>query len=497
VVAVIGDGALTGGLAYEGLNNAGIQKTNLLVILNDNNMAIDPNVGAMKEYLTDITTSKTYNRFKNDVWNILGKVEKIAPSARSYVQKLEHAVKSVILKQSNLFESIGFRYFGPVDGHDVVYLSKILNDLKDIEGPKLLHILTKKGKGYKFAEQNQTKFHAPGKFDRETGEILVVNSKKPAPPRYQDVFGETILELAQENDKLVGITPAMPTGSSLNIMMKQIPSRTYDVGIAEQHAVTFAAGMATQGLKPYCTIYSTFLQRAYDQIVHDVALQKLPVVFCIDRAGLVGADGPTHHGVFDISFLRHIPNIIISAPMNEAQMRDLMFTASLYSGGPFAIRYPRGKGVMSEWKNKMKEIPVGTGRQLSNGDDIAILSIGHPGNFVARAIKKLASDGINISHYDMRFVKPLDEQLLHKICKKYKHIVTVEDGTIIGGFGSAVIEFINKAGYHLPVTTLGIPDNFVGQASPEELYKECGIDSESIYRKVRTKIRPYVLFSAG
>jgi 1-deoxy-D-xylulose-5-phosphate synthase len=497
VVAVIGDGSMTGGLAFEGLNNAGIENTDLLVILNDNNIAIDPNVGALKVYLTDIVTSKTYNKFKSEIWHLLGKINKIAPHAREYAQKLENGLKSVLLRQSNLFEALNFRYFGPVDGHDVVYLAKIIEDLKVIQGPKLLHILTKKGKGFKQAELNQTTFHSPGRFDRKTGEILKTNTEIPQPPLYQDVFGHTILDLARENEKIVAITPAMPSGCSLKIMMDALPERTFDVGIAEQHAVTFSAGLASQGLIPFCNIYSTFMQRAYDQVIHDVALQNLHVVFCLDRGGLVGSDGPTHHGVFDLAYMRSIPNMIIAAPMNEEELRNMMYTAQLHNHGPFSIRYPRGKGVMTNWRLPYREIPIGKARELHKGFDLAILTVGHVGNFASEAIRKLDAENISVSHYDMRFVKPLDTECLHQIFGNFSHIITVEDGTIVGGFGSAIIEFMCENGYQAQVKRLGVPDKFVEQGSQKELYEECGFDAEGIYTAVKTLIKPRILHTSS
>lgn len=496
VVAVIGDGSLTGGMAFEGLNNAGSLNTNLLVVLNDNNMAIDPNVGALKEYLVDITTSKTYNRVKNDIWKLFGKINKIAPHAREYAQKLENGLKSVLLKQSNLFESLNFRYFGPVDGHDVVHMARLMEDMKRIPGPKLLHILTKKGKGFPQAEINQTKFHAPGKFNKETGEILVVKPKSPEPPLYQDVFGYTVLELAKQNEKIVGITPAMPTGCSLKIMMDEIPERTFDVGIAEQHAVTFSAGLASQGFVPFCNIYSSFAQRAYDQIIHDVALQNLNVVFCFDRGGLVGSDGATHHGVFDLAFMRSIPNMIVSAPMNEEDLRNMMYTAQLAKYGPFSIRYPRGKGVLHEWKTEMKEIVPGTSRQLSSGDDLAILSIGHLGNFAVEAVEQLKHDHIDAAHYDMRFVKPLDEKQLHAIFSKFENIITVEDGTVVGGFGSAVLEFMAAHDYSSKVKILGVADTFIEHGTQTELWRDCGIDANGIVNAAKKLIKKGILSKA-
>ena len=485
VVAVIGDGAMTAGQAFEGLNNAGIGKSDILVILNDNNIAIDPNVGALKEYLLDITTSKSYNRFKDRVWKILGVFGKLGPNARTLAAQLEAGAKSTILDKSNLFEGLNFRYFGPIDGHDVLHLTRVLEDLKRIPGPKLLHCLTVKGKGFKQAEENQITFHAPGKFDKETGEIINT-SVTDAPLTYQEVFGRTILELAELNNKITGITPAMPTGSSLNIMMKEMPERTFDVGIAEQHAVTFSAGLASQGMIPFCNIYSSFIQRAIDQIIHDVALQNLHVVFCIDRGGLVGADGATHHGFFDMAFMRSIPNMVVSAPMDEIELRNLMFTAQLEKNSfPFSIRYPRGRGVFTDWKKPFVELEIGKARQISEGNDLAILSIGHPGTDVASVVRKLAKENILISHYDMRFVAPIDTDLLHSVFKKFHYIITVEDGVLKGGFGSSVIEFMSDKGYNSEVRRLGIPDYFVEHGTQEELYRECGYDAEGIELAIR------------
>ena len=485
VVAVIGDGAMTAGQAFEGLNNAGIGKSDILVILNDNNIAIDPNVGALKEYLLDITTSKSYNRFKDRVWKILGVFGKLGPNARTLAAQLEAGAKSTILDKSNLFEGLNFRYFGPIDGHDVLHLTRVLEDLKRIPGPKLLHCLTVKGKGFKQAEENQITFHAPGKFDKETGEIINT-SVTDAPLTYQEVFGRTILELAELNNKITGITPAMPTGCSLNIMMKEMPERTFDVGIAEQHAVTFSAGLASQGMIPFCNIYSSFIQRAIDQIIHDVALQNLHVVFCIDRGGLVGADGATHHGFFDMAFMRSIPNMVVSAPMDEIELRNLMFTAQLEKNSfPFSIRYPRGRGVFTDWKKPFVELEIGKARQISEGNDLAILSIGHPGTDVASVVRKLAKENILISHYDMRFVAPIDTDLLHSVFKKFHYIITVEDGVLKGGFGSSVIEFMSDKGYNSEVRRLGIPDYFVEHGTQEELYRECGYDAEGIELAIR------------
>ena len=486
-IAVIGDGSMTAGLAFEGLNHAGIENSNILVVLNDNCMSIDPNVGALKEYLTDIATSHTYNKVKDDVWKLLGKISKFGPNAQAIASKLENAMKSVLLKQSNYFESLNFRYFGPVDGHDVIHLSKVLNDLKDIPGPKILHCLTKKGKGYEPAEKGSpTKWHAPGLFDKNTGKIIKRVSSAPEPPKYQDVFGKTIVELAKENDKIMGVTPAMPTGCSLGIMMEEMPKRAFDVGIAEQHAVTFSAGLATQGMLPFCNIYSSFMQRAYDQVIHDVAIQNLNVVFCLDRGGLVGADGPTHHGVYDMAYFRCIPNMVVSAPMNEQELRNLMYTAQLPNKGPFSIRYPRGKGVMLDWQTPFEEIPIGKGRQITKGNEAAILTIGHVGNFVQEALSKL--DTYSIAHFDMRFVKPLDENLLHQVFKNYNKIITVEDGCIQGGFGSAVIEFMVDHNYNASIKRLGIPDKYIEHGTQAELWRECEYDVQAIIENVQKLI---------
>jgi 1-deoxy-D-xylulose-5-phosphate synthase len=489
VVAVIGDGSLTGGLAFEGLNNAGFSNADILVILNDNKMAIDPNVGAMKDYLLTITTSKAYNKVKADVWNILDRIK----STRRIIQKVEYAIKSAILKHSNLFESLNFRYFGPVDGHDVMHLAKVLADLKDIPGPKLLHVVTTKGKGYKYAEENQTTFHAPGLFNVETGEILKINTDLPQPLKFQEVFGFTITELAEKNSKIVAITPAMISGSSLKYMFERFPERSFDVGIAEQHAVTFSAGLAAQGMIPFCCIYSSFLQRAFDQIIHDVAIQKLQVVFCIDRAGLVGEDGATHHGAFDIAFTRCIPGLTISAPMNEEELRNLMYTAQAENNGPFIIRYPKGQGVMTNWQKPFQKIAIGKGRALRNGNDLAILTVGVTGNFAEEACRLLSSEMIDAAHFDMRFIKPLDTELLHKVFKKHDKIITVEDGVIDGGFGSSVLEFMIDNGYHAEVVRLGVPARFVEHGSNTQLYRECGYDTQGIIETVRSLVKPKVL----
>ena len=484
VVAVIGDGAMTAGEAFEGMNNAGSSKADLLVILNDNNIAIDPNVGALKEYLIDITTSKTYNRFKDKLWNLLGKVGKLGPDARTLASQLEAGFKSTILDRSNLFEGLHFRYFGPIDGHDVLHLIKVLEDMKRIPGPKLLHCLTVKGKGFKKAEENQTIFHAPGRFDKNTGEIINL-PHQDIPPSFQQVFGETILELARLNEKIVGITPAMPTGSSLCIMMKEMPERTFDVGIAEQHAVTFSAGLATQGIIPFCNIYSSFMQRAYDQVIHDVALQNLHVVFCLDRGGIVGSDGATHHGFFDLAFMRSIPNMIVAAPMDGAELRNMMFTAQLEKiNAPFSIRYPKGCCNVADWRKPFEEIPLGKARKLSDGKEIAVLSIGRPGIDVMKVISKLAKNSVKISHWDMRFAAPLDNETLHSVFSNFKKVITVEDGILKGGFGSAVIEFMCDNMYSADVRRIGIPDYFVEQGTQEELWHECGLDEEGIEKAV-------------
>lgn len=484
-VAIIGDGALTGGMAFEALNHAGIEKSNLLVILNDNCMSIDPNVGALKEYLTDIRTSKGYNRFRDDLIAVLAKISKNGPDAYGWAKKLELSIKGTLLKNSNLFEALNFRYFGPVDGHDVNKLAKTLEDLKHIPGPKLLHVVTVKGKGYALAEKDQTKWHAPGLFDKITGEIKKSTYDKPQPPKYQDVFGHTLVELAEANKKIMGITPAMPSGSSMNIMMEAMPDRAFDVGIAEQHAVTFSAGLATQGLVPFCNIYSSFMQRAYDQVIHDVALQKLNVVFCLDRAGLVGADGPTHHGAYDIPFMRCVPNLTIAAPMNEEELRNMMYTSQMEDMGPFVIRYPRGNGVMPDWKRPFKALEIGKGRKLVDGEEVAILSFGHIGNEVSKALSTLNEEGIFPAHYDIRFVKPIDEELLHEVFKKFNKVITIEDGALPGGFGSAVIEFMSDNNYVSKVIRLGIPDDIIEHGEQKELWHIAHYDAAAVVEECR------------
>jgi len=488
VVAVIGDGAMTAGEAFEGLNNAGIAKSDLLVILNDNNIAIDPNVGALKEYLIDITTSNTYNRFRNKIWNLLGRFNKLGPNARTLASQLEAGFKSTILDKSNLFEGLNFRYFGPIDGHDILHLTSVLQDLKRIPGPKLLHCLTVKGKGLKPAEENQTAYHAPGKFDSRTG-VIIKTADQVISPTYQEVFGKSLLELARKNEKIVGITPAMTTGCSMCIVRDELPDRIYDVGIAEQHAVTFSAGLATQGTIPYCNIYSSFLQRAYDQVIHDVALQNLHVIFCIDRGGLVGTDGATHHGFFDLAFMRSIPNMIVSAPMNSLELRNLLYTAQLEKNAkPFSIRYPKGNGMVTDWQKPFEETVIGKARLISEGKDIAVLSIGHPGNFVIEAASKVASEGITITHWDMRFLSPLDTEALHSVFGKFRNIITVEDGVLKGGLGSAVIEFMCDNGYNARIRRLGIPDYFVEHGTQDELIRECGFDAGSIADVIREMV---------
>lgn len=487
-VAIIGDGAMTAGLPFEALNHAGVSNSNVLIILNDNNMSIDPNVGALKEYLTDITTSHTYNKFRDDVWKLLGKLP-YGEFQQEMASKIEAGLKGVLSKSSNLFEALGLRYFGPIDGHNVLKLVETLKDLRDLPGPKLLHIKTVKGKGYDLAEKDQTLWHAPGTFDKITGKINKKASPIPEPPKYQDVFGHTIIELAEMNPAIMGVTPAMPSGCSLKYMMEKMPDRAFDVGIAEQHAVTVSAGLATRGMRVFCNIYSSFMQRGYDMVVHDVAIQKLPVIFCLDRAGLVGDDGPTHHGAYDIPFMRCIPYMIVSAPMNEQELRNLMYTAQLEENqNPFVIRYPRGQGVMTEWRTPFEKITVGRGRMIQDGEEIAILTLGHPGNFAVQACKELATDGLRPAHFDMRFAKPLDEAMLHDIASRFTKILTVEDGTVVGGFGSAVLEFMAANGYTPEVKMLGIPDRIVEHGKPEELHRECGYDAKGIAAAVREMV---------
>jgi len=495
-VAVIGDGSMTAGMAFEAMNHAGVADADMLVILNDNGIGIDPNVGALKEYLTDITTSPTYNKVRDDVWKLMGKLPIGKSFTREMASKLEAGVKGVVSKSSNLFEALNFRYFGPIDGHNITKLVDTLKDLKNIPGPKLLHIVTVKGKGYALAEKDQTKWHAPGLFDKVTGEIYKKTITAPQPPKYQDVFGHTMIELAEMNDKIMAVTPAMPSGSSLKYMMEKMPHRAFDVGICEQHAATLSAGLATQGMRVFCNIYSSFMQRAYDQVVHDIAIQKLPVTLCLDRAGLVGDDGPTHHGCYDIPYFRCIPNMIIAAPMNEQELRNLMYTSQLETQQyPFVIRYPRGEGVMPEWRTPFEEIQIGKGRKLKDGEDIAILSLGHTGNFAQAAIRELRTQGINPAHYDMRFVKPIDEAMLHEVFAKFDKVITIEDGTIVGGFGSAVLEFMAANNYTAQVKMLGIPDKLVEHGTPKELHKECGYDTQGIADGIRKMMKDKVRVS--
>jgi len=487
VIAVIGDGAMTGGLAFEALNHGGWAKADMLVVLNDNNMSIDPNVGALKEYLTDITASHTYNKLRDELWKMLGKLDGAGQKARGIARKLEQTLTAAT-KPGMLFEALGFRYFGPIDGHDVNHLVRVLDDMKDIPGPKLLHCVTVKGKGFDLAEKDQTKWHAPGLFDKVTGEIKKTKKDTPQPPKYQDVFGHTIIELAKEDEKIMGVTPAMPSGCSLKYMIAEMPDRAFDVGIAEQHAVTFSAGMATQGLKVFCNVYSTFMQRAYDQVIHDVAIQKLPVVFCLDRGGLAGADGATHQGAYDLAYFRCIPEMVVSAPMNEAELRNLMFTASKWEKGPFSIRYPRGQGVMPEWRTSMETVEVGKGRKISDGEQVAILTIGHPGNFAVEAVKELATEGIHPAHYDMRFVKPIDGEILEEVFSRFDRVITVEDGTIIGGLGSAVLEWMADHGHDAKVVRLGVPDRYIDHGTQQELWAECGYDKDAIVQTVKDMV---------
>ena len=493
-VAIIGDGSMTAGMAFEAMNHAGVADSDVLIILNDNCMSIDPNVGALKEYLTDISTSPTYNKFRDELWDLMGKLPIGKTFTREMASKVEAGLKGMVSKSSNLFEALQLRYFGPIDGHNITNLVDTLRDLRDIPGPKILHILTVKGKGYELAEKDQTKWHAPGLFDKLTGEIIKKKIETPQPPKYQDVFGLTLVELAEMNPMIMGVTPAMPSGSSMKFMMEAMPDRAFDVGICEQHAVTLSAGLATQGVKAFCNIYSSFMQRAYDQVIHDVALQKLPVVFCLDRAGLVGEDGPTHHGCYDIAFFRCIPNLIIAAPMNEQELRNMMYTAQLPATDlPFVIRYPRGEGVMVDWKKPFEQLTIGQGRRLKEGKEVAILTFGHPGNNAQTAIRNLRLEGIDPAHYDMRFVKPIDEALLHEVFQNYELIVTVEDATVVGGLGSAVLEFMNEHKYHSQVRILGIPDTVVEHGSVKELQQECHYDAQAIANAVKSLLGKSVL----
>lgn len=485
IVAVIGDGSMSGGLAFEGLNNASAIPNNLLIILNDNNMAIDRSVGGMKQYLLNLHTSEGYNRFRNTMSKQMAKWGLLTEERKKAIIRFNNSLKSLLMQQQNIFEGMNIRYFGPIDGHDTISLIKVLNEIKDMSGPKLLHIHTVKGKGYKPAEECATEWHAPGKFDKITGERI-----KPTtdgiPPLLQEVFGNTLLELARQNPNIVGVTPAMPSGCSMNIMMKEMPDRVFDVGIAEGHAVTFSAGMAKDGLTPFCNIYSTFMQRAYDNVIHDVAIHKLNVVMCLDRAGLVGEDGATHHGIFDIAYMRIIPNLTVAVPMDEHELRKLMFTAQLPDMGPFVIRYPRGRGLKTDWKCQFEKIPVGKGRLLKDGNDMAVISVGPIGYKAKKAIAKAEEcSSISIAHYDLRFVKPLDKDMLDSIGKKFKKILTVEDGILAGGAGSAIMEFMSDNGYDgITIKRIGINDCFVQHGTVDELYKICRLDEESIYSSI-------------
>lgn len=490
IVAVIGDGSMTGGEAFEAINNMASTNPNMLVILNDNNIAIDKVTGGLSQYLLDISTSKTYNKLRSRIWEVLDKSKAAGRGPKNFIVKLKNSLKNLIIRQTNMFEGLNVRYFGPADGHDVIYLVKILQDLKKIKGPKMLHVITVKGKGFKAAEENQTAWHAVGKsFDIETGEVLDKKTDAPCPPRFQDVFGHTLLELARQNEKILGITPAMASGCSLNIMMEAMPERTFDVGIAEQHAVTFAAGLAVSGYIPFCNIYSTFAQRAFDQVIHDVALQRLNVVLCFDRAGLVGADGATHHGVFDIAMLRPVPNLTIASPMDEVELRNMMYTAQQPDMGPFVIRYPRGRGSVVDWRQPMKALAIGKSRQLCSGADIAVLTLGPLGVTVQSVAQSLAAENIGVAVYDMRFAKPLDEDMLRSVLPQYPTVITVEDGVVAGGFGSAVEQFANDNGIAVRVVTLGLPDRFVEHGSPEELYAECGLDFNGIANAIRSVLK--------
>ncbi|MBR0042741.1 MAG: 1-deoxy-D-xylulose-5-phosphate synthase [Bacteroides sp.] len=484
IVAVIGDGSMSGGLAFEGLNNASSTPNNMLIILNDNDMSIDRSVGGMKQYLLNLTTSNRYNQLRFKAYKALCKVGIMNEKRRKTMLRFNNSLKSIVAQQQNIFEGMNIRYFGPIDGHNVKKLAQVLRDIKDLDGPKILHLHTTKGKGFEPAEKNPGVWHAPGKFDPDTGE-RIVSDTSGLPPRYQDVFGETLLELAQQNPKVVGVTPAMPSGCSMNILMNEMPDRAYDVGIAEGHAATFSGGLAKEGLLPFCNIYSSFMQRAYDHVIHDIALLNLPVVLCLDRAGLVGEDGPTHHGAFDLAYFRTIPNMTIASPMNEHELRRLMYTAQLPDKGPFVIRYPRGRGVLTDWKCPLEELPIGKGRKLKEGKDMAVITLGPIGNLAAKAIERAEqASGKSIAHYDLRFLKPLDEAMLHEIGKQFKQVITIEDGALNGGMGSAVLEFMADNNYQPNISRIGIPDKFIEHGTIPELYKICGMDEESIVNKI-------------
>lgn len=484
IVAVIGDGSMSGGLAFEGLNNASSTPNNLLIILNDNDMAIDRSVGGMKQYLFNLTTSNRYNQVRFRMARLLTQMGILNDERRKALIRLGNSLKSLAAQQQNIFEGMNIRYFGPTDGHDVKNIARILRDIKDMQGPKILHLHTIKGKGFEPAEKYPGLWHAPGKFDPVTKQRIVA-STDGMPPLFQEVFGHTLVELAEKNDRIVGVTPAMPTGCSMNLLMDKMPDRAFDVGIAEGHAVTFSGGMAKDGLLPFCNIYSSFMQRAYDNIIHDVAIQRLPVVFCLDRAGLVGEDGPTHHGVFDMAYLHPIPNLTISSPMDEHELRRLMYTAQLPDKGPFVIRYPRGRGSLVDWQCPLEEIPIGKGRKLKEGTDLAVVTIGPIGKLAAKAIERAEKEkGLSVAHYDLRFLKPLDEEMLHEIGKTFKRVLTVEDGIIQGGMGSTLLEFMADHGYYPELHRIGVPDKFIEHGTVPELYHLCGMDEEGIYKAI-------------
>jgi 1-deoxy-D-xylulose-5-phosphate synthase len=485
VVAVIGDGAMSGGLAFEGLNNVSSSPNDLLIILNDNDMAIDRSVGGMKQYLFNLTTSNRYNQLRFKVSQLFYRVGLLNDERRKALIRLGNSLKSLVAQQQNIFEGMNIRYFGPIDGHDVKNIARVLRDIKDLSGPKVLHLHTVKGKGFAPAEAQPELWHAPGCFNPDTGE-RIKSCTEGLPPKFQDVFGETLVELAEKNERIVGVTPAMPTGCSMNIMMNAMPDRTFDVGIAEGHAVTFSGGMAKDGLQPFCNVYSTFMQRAYDNVIHDVAIQNLPVVICLDRAGLVGEDGPTHHGAFDLAYMRPIPNVTVASPLNEHELRRLMYTAQLPGKGTFVIRYPRGRGVLADWRCPLEEVPVGRGRCLKDGTDIAVVTLGPIGNVAAKAIARAEAEnpGLSIAHYDLRFLKPLDTEMLHAIGRRFSRVLTVEDGVLAGGMGSAVLEFMAGNGYSPRVERIGIPDRFVEHGTVAQLYAECGMDADSIYNVI-------------
>ena len=484
IVAILGDGSMSGGLAFEGFNNVSSTPNNMLIILNDNDMSIDRSVGGMKQYLFNLTTSNRYNQLRFKMSKVLFKMGLLNEERRKALIRFANSLKSMAAQQQNIFEGMNIRYFGPIDGHNVKNLARILRDIKDLKGPKILHLHTTKGKGFEPAEKAPGIWHAPGKFNPETGERIKADTTN-LPPLYQEVFGETLVELAEKNPKIMGVTPAMPTGCSMNILMKAMPDRAFDVGIAEGHAATFSGGMAKEGLQPFCNIYSSFMQRAYDNVIHDIALLRLPVVLCLDRAGLVGEDGPTHHGVFDLAYFRPIPNITVSSPMNEHELRRLMYTAQLPDKGPFVIRYPRGRGVLVDWKCPLEEIPVGKGRKLKDGKDIAVITLGPIGNIAAHAIKRAEEEkGLSIAHYDLRFLKPMDEALLHEVGRSFQRIITVEDGVLKGGMGSAVLEFMADNGYTPHIQRIGVPDKFIEHGSIPELYRLCGMSEEEIFNQL-------------